>query len=524
MARDEFSRPDIDKLAKRVAFLCSRPGCDAVTIGPSSDGISTSSTGVAAHICAASAGGPRYEPLMTSTQRGSIGNGIWLCNNCSRMIDNDPASFPADLLRRWKAQAETRAANRHGRRHLQPKDIQDQMQMMMGVQPGSIQGSAIENVHLASKVALESLDSRFSVDTSFVQGKSHYTLKALETVPFRFKVPAHRVPEWREQLRGLLEHGRTVKVNAQDVTVEGSDLMAHIFDGTQEGTLKFAPHGVDAVVRVVLRDSATGVRRELEPFSGKFYAGAKTFSVDVQSLGGLLHLHIKHDLSASAGDDLHLSIELRTNAWEGGDIRFLPSFQAIYDVFAALTAGATFDLEVFLGGITVCRAGYTGQEVADHIRDASTMLNYLRRARLVAEFLNRSIKYKAEHRFTAEQHTALAEAVDIIEGSHDGPLTSDVKATLTLTEGDPEALSPKIVGELLFVGSDPGPWLDVYGEIVRMPAIEITVTNVVAKPPRKRRRGETIKMIWKPTPEARCKYRYQSPSFPDAALVTSTTS
>ena len=382
--------------------------------------------------------------------------------------------------------------------------------MVMGVVPRSARGDAIANVHRASKAMLESLDRRFSVDTSFAEGESRYTLNALENVPFRFKVPAHRAPEWREQLRGLLEHGRRVKMNAQDVTVEGSDLMAHLFDGMEQGTLEIAPHGVEAVVRVSLRGDTTSKRRELEPFAGRAYAGFKTFSVDAQALGGLLRLGFQHNLNASPGDDLNLSLELCTDVWEGRDIRFLPNFQAIYDLFAALAAGAAFELEVFVRGLKVCRASYAPQLAGDHMRDVYNTFGYLRRARLVADFLNQPITYKADHRFTADQHVALAEAAEIIEGVHEGKLTSDVEATLTLTADDPEIFSSKVVGELLFVSSDPGPRIDVYGEIVQMPAIELSVTHVVAKPPKKLKRGATIKVTWKPTPLARCTYRYQS--------------
>lgn len=457
---------------------------------------------------------------MTPKQRSSISNGIWLCNNCSRMIDNDPASFPPDLLHRWKAQAESRAASRHGRRHLQQRDMQDQMQMMMGVVPGSVQGGAIANVHQASKAALESLDSRFSIDTSFVRGKSRYTLNALEAVPFHFKVPDHRAPEWREQLRSFLEHGRTVKVNARDVTVEGSKLIAHLFDGKQQGTLEFSTLGEVAVVRMTLSNAASGSRRELEPFSGKAYAGAKTFSIDVEALGGLLKLCFEHSLDGSAGDSLNLSFDLCRDVWEGVDIRFLPGFQVIYELFGELAAGGAFELEVFVRGVKMCRASCTPKDVADHVREAFNMLGYLRRARRVADFLNRSIPYRADHRFTAAQHTALAEAADIIEGSHEGMLTSDVEATLTLTSEGADALSSSLVGELIFVGSDPGPQIDVYGEVVQMPAIEVTVTNVVARPPKRTRSGKAIKVTWKPTPEARCSYRYQDLSLKDKAPLT----
>jgi hypothetical protein len=71
------------------------------------DGIVT--IGVAAHICAASAGGPRYDPLQTPEQRRGKENGIWLCQNCGKLIDSDEAKFTEEVLRRWKRDAQERA-------------------------------------------------------------------------------------------------------------------------------------------------------------------------------------------------------------------------------------------------------------------------------------------------------------------------------------------------------------------------------------------------------------------------------
>src|SRR6185369_16938585 len=74
----------------------------------------TVNIGVAAHITAASPGskenpGPRYDESLTAQQRGDMANGIWLCQNCAKLIDSDVQRYPADLLRRWKVEAEARA-------------------------------------------------------------------------------------------------------------------------------------------------------------------------------------------------------------------------------------------------------------------------------------------------------------------------------------------------------------------------------------------------------------------------------
>ena len=62
--------------------------------------------GIAAHICAAAPGGPRYDPTMTPEQRSSIENGIWVCRTHSGVIDCDVVTYPADRLRDMKRRHE----------------------------------------------------------------------------------------------------------------------------------------------------------------------------------------------------------------------------------------------------------------------------------------------------------------------------------------------------------------------------------------------------------------------------------
>jgi hypothetical protein len=58
--------------------------------------------GVACHITAASEGGPRYDPALSSAARKSIENGIWLCQTHAKLIDSDTERFTVDVLRGWK--------------------------------------------------------------------------------------------------------------------------------------------------------------------------------------------------------------------------------------------------------------------------------------------------------------------------------------------------------------------------------------------------------------------------------------
>ena len=109
MARDDFSRADIDRLAKRVGMRCSNPDCRRPTVGPDADG-GTTNVGVAAHISAASPGGARYDAELTTDQRSHISNGIWLCQAHAKLIDDDELRFTVAVLREWKETAEHIAA------------------------------------------------------------------------------------------------------------------------------------------------------------------------------------------------------------------------------------------------------------------------------------------------------------------------------------------------------------------------------------------------------------------------------
>ncbi len=107
MLRDNFSANTKRRLAKRAGHICSFPDCKVRTTGPSQESSEAiNDIGKAAHIHAASPGGPRYDSSMTQEQRRSIDNGIWLCATHADLIDRDVTRFSADEIRRWKREHE----------------------------------------------------------------------------------------------------------------------------------------------------------------------------------------------------------------------------------------------------------------------------------------------------------------------------------------------------------------------------------------------------------------------------------
>lgn len=107
--RDDFNAEVKRILASRVNNTCSNPDCQSPTSGPQLDSTKALNIGVAAHISAASVGGPRYNPLLTDEERCHANNGIHLCQNCAKLVDNDPSQFTEEVLKAWKTLAEHRA-------------------------------------------------------------------------------------------------------------------------------------------------------------------------------------------------------------------------------------------------------------------------------------------------------------------------------------------------------------------------------------------------------------------------------
>ncbi|MFA5111629.1 MAG: hypothetical protein WC443_09500 [Desulfobaccales bacterium] len=107
--RDDFSSQVKDVLAKRVGYRCSNPACRKPTSGPQTNPAKAINLGVAAHLTAASPGGPRYDTTLSPEARSAESNGLWLCQNCAKLIDSDVTRYPLEVLRAWKTVAEHQA-------------------------------------------------------------------------------------------------------------------------------------------------------------------------------------------------------------------------------------------------------------------------------------------------------------------------------------------------------------------------------------------------------------------------------
>lgn len=123
--RDNFSEKTKRILRERVGGKCSNPSCNRETCGPSDNPDKSVILGDAAHIRAASPGGPRYDTSMSVEERVHISNGIWLCKNCARLIDINAAAYPVEMLLKWKEEAERKQREYLGHRIRMREEVTD---------------------------------------------------------------------------------------------------------------------------------------------------------------------------------------------------------------------------------------------------------------------------------------------------------------------------------------------------------------------------------------------------------------
>ncbi|KXY96489.1 MULTISPECIES: HNH endonuclease [Bacillus cereus group] len=111
--KTDFTEKTKEILAKRVGYRCSNPKCRKGTSRPHPINENKSiNVGEAAHIKGASENGPRFDLHLSIPECKSISNGIWLCQQCHKVVDDKELSktLTVETLLYWKKLAESIAS------------------------------------------------------------------------------------------------------------------------------------------------------------------------------------------------------------------------------------------------------------------------------------------------------------------------------------------------------------------------------------------------------------------------------
>ena len=415
MARDNFSQKVINNLRNRVANRCSNPDCRIPTTAPKGSNQVTS-IGVAAHICAASSGGPRYDESMTSQERKSIDNAIWLCNNCSTLIDKNEASYSVAILKEWKKIADNTAYKELGKKLPDSNDAIDILSIALSGYPKKILMTAIENTHLATSRSLEQLDPRISVKTAFNENTLSLSLSAKEDVSIEIKINSIYSNEYAEKSRELFEHGKELKIDSEAIEIVGSPVIEKLFNNPN-GVFSISPEKVSSVFRLFIAEKGTNNIEQFYDICGHITRGSKSATLTGVGCDGIFGL-ISTFYTESNTTKCDSRISINYNLWDGKLVNKLPFFEKIFSFINKATDNWCINSSLEIEG----KVAYQGQcndffKSKKQIDPLLVFLNYTNRSIKIANRFKLDIRFDSNTVFTEKEHKAIAEVVNIIEGN-----------------------------------------------------------------------------------------------------------
>lgn len=317
--RDNFSKSVKLELFKRVNGRCSNPDCNAPTTGPKSNASKSVSVGDAAHITAASAGGPRFDRSLTNKERKSIENAIWLCKICAKLIDSDEEKYSVSVIHNWKNLSEARADREIGRPSIEV-ELSRKNQIT----------STVRNLLKIQEDRLNSLDSRLNLSISFKNGEPFYEIFPKETMSFSM---SFRSPDkdLAKRFNEFFDYGSPLDVRVDELRIEGSKLLEEITKTSNSGRLTL--NGRAVIGRLTL---------EGEISDGTFFSysdsvvlrhGRKAVVCETESTISPIKIRFEISIGANKKNTGRVQFGLDFAKWEGHKISALPDFYCIRFLF-----------------------------------------------------------------------------------------------------------------------------------------------------------------------------------------------
>ncbi|GJJ02767.1 hypothetical protein RugamoR64_33050 [Duganella rhizosphaerae] len=405
--RNDNFPPDVIKvLERRVNGKCSNPDCRVPTSGPTADEKKSNNMGVAAHIKAASPGGPRYDKDMGSELRKGIGNAIWLCSNCSTIIDKDSVRYTVDLLQRWKQKAETLALEEFGKSPISRNDYQALHDVVFSKLKRSPLSSAVSDICRLSAAELERLDPRFSVDVEYKEGNTSYIFNAKNPVEIVWNVQTGFEIEFAKKFKDLVSHGKSLEIDSRAMKFEGSPLFD--FSSNINGRLILTSVvRKPAITKIKLETTDKNYENSFDDIFGEVVGGTESITFSGSMFGGMYSLQLSCDFDTNGAG--HTSSEINFEIWEGRSIKSLPYFDKLFQLYSAYVEEKNMCLAVEVEGRTLLSGGQVKLGNKEKCLEIYGLLRHLRNVRYILNALNLDTKFSTEVEVSYDDWTAAEE-------------------------------------------------------------------------------------------------------------------
>jgi len=481
--RDNFSEPTISVLRKRVNDRCSNPDCRVPTSGPATAKDKATHIGIAAHISAAAPKGPRYLAVMTPDERKDINNAIWLCAPCSIKIDKDEQQYPLALLQNWKANAECLAAEEMGQKLPGKEDALKMLTAALSGMSTTFLPKVVENACKASSLALEALDPRFKIRTSYKDGQTNYEIAAQENINFRFGIKDEYRQEFSEKFKGFLAHGNALEIDSRAVTITGSKLLEEICGITSGGLFMMKPAMKKQAIQKIWLNQEAEICI-LNDLVGEIVVGRDTYTITGSAYDGLLEIAYRQDLERLRAP-AKLTVTLNFANWAHQPLSKLAYFEPLYSFFLKLVEGWSFNTKIEIEGSELFVGRGANLQKEECIETIFYLLRFIFLARKVLEYMGKEVVFVPDFNYSESTYDILVKLYGIISG--DGvcmasQTDSNASCVVVAAEdlGNIRALASMV--EPISIKMEQGVYeLTLYSERFRMPRITYTITEVTPK-------------------------------------------
>lgn len=417
--RDNFSQSIIRTLRERVNGLCSNPDCRRVTLGPQESSKNKSVIiGQAAHISAASPGGPRYDEKMTEEERKSIENGIWLCDNCAKKIDRDTGTYSVSLLKAWKIASERFAAQQLDKSVAGHNIALDGLSIITGHDIYN-KDNLISHVHRAYEDHLRALDPRFDVRVDYVGRKQTVILNKADGMPTPEILCTLQDENEAKKIEEFYLYGGEAAITHPSLSVSGSPLLNFGGDGSLK-SLYVSQEGIDIACDIdVFNENTKDIKFTLKS-EGKLYKGAAGVKIQVKALSNVLNIAWSLDLRTSSleyGKIVKMkgqSISIDFIGWNGYKIKNLEDIDVLLEFCRIYSR--KHPIRFVIKSKEVDSISLNGKMCINDNKDNIVSLEYLKMAKRILSFTGDDILFDLSYTFTESQYSELRSVYNILQG------------------------------------------------------------------------------------------------------------
>lgn len=421
--RHDFTGKTKRLLKDNVANLCSKPDCRALTMASQIDGCSSSNVGVAAHICAAAPGGPRYKLEQTEAERKHYNNGVWLCTTCSRLIDVDDGSYSEELLHDWKSQAVAYARDNIGKQLLPREEIESKsLKNTLDYVSGK---NSIFSADVPSKMVgfiddhLNQLDSRFSVQTNVINGATLRNIIPLTSnASFAISMNKSDGEIFQTNLDEMRDTGKPVKLSSDSFKFTGSKLFEALGnDEIGSSELVIQPSSTKVTIELYAMSHSSQVY--LGSFKGKQINLKSGLKFEAFAFNKLIKVSCFYDLENTQALKVICNFIINTSIWDGKSINRLPFFNKLLMAKEVLQTGGglSIGLELAEGEeIAPMSIGEQNKEQLKFFEEFGNLIHIIDCYKKIAAKFNLPVPVYGDFELSAKDYNALNYASSLLEG------------------------------------------------------------------------------------------------------------